>query len=344
MSTYSNLSIELIGTGEQSGTWGTTTNTNLGTAMEEAIVGTVDQAVTTGNTVLSLNTGSNATQTVRHLRLNLTGSAGGSGNLDIPEDAAGGSNTFQKSYIINNASNTAITVRQDTSSGTTALVPAGKSVCVYADGTNVDYAIDYLSGSVVSSDVDINGGAIDGTAIGAATPSTGSFTTLAASSTVSGAGFTARFSSPGPIGDGTPSTGAFTTLSATGNVTLGDATGDSVTFNAATAPTPNTLGLAFTGTGGIKVPEGTTGERPTVQQGMLRYNSDTDEFEGYADSSWGAIGGGASAGGAVYENAQSIGENYTMTTNYNGHSVGPITIDSGYAVTIPAGSHWLISA
>jgi hypothetical protein len=45
-STYSNLGIELIGTGDQSGTWGTTTNTNLGTALEEAIVGTVNQAVT----------------------------------------------------------------------------------------------------------------------------------------------------------------------------------------------------------------------------------------------------------------------------------------------------------
>ena len=38
-STYSNLKIELIGTGEQTGTWGATTNTNLGTALEEAIVG-----------------------------------------------------------------------------------------------------------------------------------------------------------------------------------------------------------------------------------------------------------------------------------------------------------------
>lgn len=41
-STYSNLKIELIGTGEQSGTWGTTTNTNLGTALEEAITGSAD--------------------------------------------------------------------------------------------------------------------------------------------------------------------------------------------------------------------------------------------------------------------------------------------------------------
>ena len=79
MSTYSNLSVELIGTGEQSGTWGTTTNINLGTAMEEAIVGTVDQAVGTGDTTLPWATASNATQVARHLRLNLTGSAGGSG-------------------------------------------------------------------------------------------------------------------------------------------------------------------------------------------------------------------------------------------------------------------------
>tara|TARA_R110001632_G_scaffold50371_6_gene125678 strand:- start:886 stop:1329 length:444 start_codon:yes stop_codon:yes gene_type:complete len=147
MSTYSNLAVELIGTGEQSGTWGTTTNVNLGTALEEAIVGTTTIAVTASDLTLSLAVSDNGTQPVRHLRLNLTGSSGGASNLIIPTTAAGGANTFQKNYIINNASNTAITVK--TASGTGALVPAGKSACVYADGTNVDYAIDYLSGSVL---------------------------------------------------------------------------------------------------------------------------------------------------------------------------------------------------
>ena len=42
-STYSDLKFELIGTGEQSGTWGTTTNTNLGTAIQEAITGSADE-------------------------------------------------------------------------------------------------------------------------------------------------------------------------------------------------------------------------------------------------------------------------------------------------------------
>ena len=52
--------------------------------------------------------------------------------------------------------------------------------------------------------------------------------------------------------------------------------------------------------------------------------------------------GGASAGGAVYENTQSITSNYTMTTGKNGESVGPITVASGVVVTIPTGSRWVI--
>jgi hypothetical protein len=339
MSTYSNLSVELIGTGEQSGTWGTTTNTNLGTAMEEAIVGTVDQAVGTGDTTLSWSVSSNATQVARHLRLNLTGSAGGSGNLVIPTTAAGGANTFKKQFLIKNSSTTAITVK--TASGTGVLVPAGKSSFVYADGVNVVASIDYISGTIVSSDVDINGGTIDGTTIGAATPSTGAFTTLAASSTVSGAGFTARFATPGPIGNTSASTGNFTTLGATGNVTLGDAAGDEVTHNAGTVNVPNNL--IYSGTGSLTMPNGTTAQRPgSAAAGMIRYNTTEDEFEGYADGAWGSIGGGASAGGAIYENVDNISENYTITAGSNGMSVGPMTIDSGFTVTIPAGQRWVI--
>lgn len=55
---------------------------------------------------------------------------------------------------------------------------------------------------------------------GHGTPQGGTFTTLSASSTVSGAGFTARFASPGPVGSTAASTGAFTTLSATTQLLL----------------------------------------------------------------------------------------------------------------------------
>jgi hypothetical protein len=74
---------------------------------------------------------------------------------------------------------------------------------------------------------------------------------------------------------------------------------------------------------------------------MIRFNSTDAQFEGYGGTQWSSIGG-ASAGGAVYENKQIIASNYTMTTDYNGESVGPITIDSGVTVTIPSGSRWVI--
>ena len=149
MSTYSNLKIELIGTGEQDGTWGDTTNLNLGTALEEAIVGTVDQAVTASDLTLSL-TDTNATQVARHLRLNLTGSSGGSSNLVVPTLANG------KNYYIKNSSTTAITVK--TATGTGILVPAGKSASLYQDGTNVVEAADYSSAAYTfASDITVNG-------------------------------------------------------------------------------------------------------------------------------------------------------------------------------------------
>lgn len=55
-----------------------------------------------------------------------------------------------------------------------------------------------------------------------------------------------------------------------------------------------------------------------------------------------AAGGGAVAGGAIYENSQTITANYTLTSGKNGLSAGPITISSGITVTIPSGSVWAI--
>ena len=231
MSTYSNLAIELIGTGEQDGTWGTTTNVNLGTALEEAIVGTVDQAVTASNLTLSLSD-SNATQVARHLRLNLTGSAGGASNLIVPTLSGG------KNYYIRNFSTTAITVK--TSGGTGILVPAKdgadvKSMSLYQDGTNVVEAANY------SVSYEIASGVIDAATIGATTPSTGAFTTLSASSTVSGTGFSTYLASPPAIGSSAASTGAFTTLSATS--TFGGAGVD------AKFASPPAIGSSAAGTG-----------------------------------------------------------------------------------------------
>ena len=309
MSTYSDLKIELIGTGEQDGTWGTTTNVNLGTSLEEMITGSADVTFASGTQTLTL-TNTNATQIGRNLRLNLTGTSGGAQDLVLP--------ALAKLYLIYNGTADIITCKN--ASGTTVAVPAGASQYIWNSGSNVTVATNYHTGTFTGA---------------------GAFTTLSASSTVSGAGITARFAAPGPIGT-TPSTGNFTTLGATGNVTIGAGSGQSVTHNAGTVTIPNDL--IYSGTGAITQPVGTTVQRPgSPANGMLRYNSTLTEFEGYAAGAWGSIGGGASAGGAIYENTQTITANYTMTTGTNGHSVGPITINTGITVTIPTGSSWLVS-
>ena len=92
-STYSDLKFELIGTGQQSVTWGTTTNTNLGTAIQEAITGSADVTFASGTVTLTL-TNTNASQTARNLRLNLTGTSGGAQDLIVP--------TIEKFYLVNN--------------------------------------------------------------------------------------------------------------------------------------------------------------------------------------------------------------------------------------------------
>ena len=276
-STYSDLKIELIATGEQSGTWGTTTNTNLGTALTEAITGSADVAFSSADVTLTLTDTNNA-QTARNLRLNLTGTSGGARNLIL-----GSGCQIEKLYLVNNGLADAVTVKNTTGSG--IAVPAGKSTFVFNNGTNVVDALNYFAGEVAATSITASGN-----------------------------------------------------LTVDGNTTLGNASGDTITLNAATATIPNNLN--FNGTGTVRLPNGTTGQRPTPAAGMIRYNTTSGLFEGYT-TQWGGIGG-ASANGAVYENAQSITENYTMTTNFNGESVGPITIASGVTVTIPSGSRYVI--
>ncbi len=152
-STYSELKIELIATGEQTGTWGATTNTNLGTALEEAITGSADVTFASNNVTLTL-TNTNASQAARHLRLNLIGTTGGAArDLVVP--------TIQKLYLINNTCGDAVTVKNST--GTGIVVGAGKTNFVYNDGSNVVDAVKLGTMSEQNDDsVDISGGEITG--------------------------------------------------------------------------------------------------------------------------------------------------------------------------------------
>jgi hypothetical protein len=139
-STFSSLKIELIGTGEQSGTWGATTNVNLGTAIEQAITGSANVVFASADITLTL-VDSNAAQTARALRLNLGGTSGGPRNLIVP--------AITKQYIVNNT--TADTVTIINSTGTGVAVPSGKTMVVFNDGSDVVNVTNYAPSMTIGS-------------------------------------------------------------------------------------------------------------------------------------------------------------------------------------------------
>jgi len=97
------------------------------------------------------------------------------------------------------------------------------------------------------------------------------------------------------------------------------------------------------GTSAIKLPVGTVAQRPTPAAGMLRFNDDTDVFEGYNGTAWGSIGGGSNITAyGLWENASVISANYTIGSGNNATSSGPITINSSITVTVPSGSRWVV--
>jgi hypothetical protein len=194
-STYStNLKIELIGTGEQAGTWGTTTNTNLGTALEQAVVGKAD--VTMSSTTITLTlTNANTAQDARAIYLNLTGSPGGAAVLEVP--------AIQKPYIVKNGSDQQVTIKV---SGLTGVpIPTGKTALVYNNGTDVVTAVDHIPSLTLGAALPIASGGTGITAFG-----TGVATALGQN--VTGSGGIALATSPTLVTPalGTPSSGTLT--------------------------------------------------------------------------------------------------------------------------------------
>ena len=241
-STYSTLKIELIGTGEQTGTWGTTTNDNFSVALGEAITGSADVAFSSSDVTVTL-TDTNGAQTARNLRLNLTGTSGGARNLIL-----GAGCQIEKLYLINNGLADAVTVKN--TSGTGIAVPAGKSMFVYNDGTNV---VEAVTASVTPFAV-----ASGGTGLG----------TLTANNVLLGNGTSAvQFVAPGSNGNVLTSNGSTwaSTTPATGT-----------TFSAGTTGfTPNTATSgAVTLAGTLGVTNGGTGQT-TYTNGQLLIGNTT---------------------------------------------------------------------
>ncbi len=146
MSTYSsNLRIELITTGTQAGTWGTTTNDNLSTVLEAAVAGSVSVTTVAANEALTYlngpSTTASANAAVRAI-LTLDTSTGANFAVYAPP--------VSKLYIIKNASSYTATIYNSTvignttAAGTGVAIPSGKTIAVWSDGTNFVQQVTYL--------------------------------------------------------------------------------------------------------------------------------------------------------------------------------------------------------
>jgi hypothetical protein len=339
-STYSSLKIELIGTGDQSGSWGDTTNYNLEFALSEAITGSaaVDFATAADVTVTLTNT--NLAQVARNLRLDLTESSTGVGyvgNLIL-----GSGCQIEKLYLINNSTTGAKTVKNTTGTGIT--VPAGTSMFVFNNGTNVVDVVSALNALTVGGTLSVTGAATFATdtsfnSTGAikipvgttAQQPTGAVGKIRYNSTLSRyEGFNSGYAGA-TVNTLTYST---TTATATTASNHGLTSGQTIVMSGCTP-------AAYNGTFVVNV-TGLT----TFQYTMLSNPGANATVVGsYTYSTWSVIGGGATGGGGdqvFVQNQTTVTTSYTLTSGYNAESVGPITFNPGVSVIVPTGQRWVI--
>jgi hypothetical protein len=156
-STFSDLGIELMATGENAGTWGTKTNTNL-QIVEKAIAGYVEKSIAGGaqTTTLTITDGdtTESTSVARHAVIKLTGTITGNQIVTVPD-------SIEKVYIVVNGTTGSFTVQFKTASGTGITFGASDkgTRLVFSDGTNIvdaggSVGAHDLNGEVLTLDAD----------------------------------------------------------------------------------------------------------------------------------------------------------------------------------------------
>jgi len=267
MSSYSNLKFEIIDVGGSDGAWGGITNTNIGTAIEQAIVGMATLATGdfAANVATLTLTNTNAAQNARAACLNITATLSAAGTLNVP--------AIQKPYIILNNSVGGFAVTVKVSGLTGVAIPAGKACMVYNNGTDVVEAINYMSSLTLGTDLALTeGGTGASTASGARTnlgattlggnlftitnPSAVTYPQFNADNTVTALTGAQLLSA---IGGGT-GTGSVTQVNGTGNVNGITLSGSVTTTGALTlggtltsAPALQTTNFSITEVGGVLV-------------------------------------------------------------------------------------------
>ncbi len=190
MATYVNdLRLKEIATGDEAGTWGTSTNTNLELIGEALGYGTQDCFASDADATTTVADG--ATDPARAMYFKVTSSA----TLTATRTLTIAPNTMTRVMLIENATTGSQSIAISQGSGGNVTIASGQVKMVYLDGAGagaavVDALADLELGTITVANLtattsDINGGNIDGTVIGAATPAAGSFTTGSFSGNVS---------------------------------------------------------------------------------------------------------------------------------------------------------------
>jgi hypothetical protein len=216
------LRLELIAPGEQAGTWGTTTNTNLGTLIESSVAGFQTVSVIAADQALTIADG--AADQSRSAMLRFTTTTGAAFNVYAPP--------VSKQYVVFNDSAHAVTLFNSTSPGNTTpagagvAIPAGRTIAVWSNGTAFRVQTDFFLGNLT------------GNVTGNVTGNASTATALQTARTIGGVSFdgTANINLPG--------------VNAAGN--------QNTTGNAATATALQTArtigGVSFNGTANINLP------------------------------------------------------------------------------------------
>jgi hypothetical protein len=265
-STYSTLKLELITIGEtgSTGNWGTTTNNNLGDTtstlrgIEQAIGGYSAVTLTTTTTTLAY-TNTTANQDFRSLFLSFSGSPGAASTVIIP------STSIQKLYIIKNgiSGGYSLTVKYSATTGT--VVPNGSTAILYANGTDVVPAQDYIPALTLGSALPVASGGTGITSFGAGiatwlgTPSSANLATAVTDETGSGSlvfGTAPTLSAPVLT---SPSLSA-ETFSTSASVTAGT----NAQGQGALTSDYNVITTAAANPSGVTLPAATTGRRVIV--------------------------------------------------------------------------------
>ena len=148
MSSYStNLALTLIGTGEEAGTWGVTTNTNLGTLLEQAISGYVTQTVSDSGSPTVLTIPNGVSGTARNMYIELTGALTAARTVEVPAN--------KKLYFIYNNTTGGYAVTVKVSGQTGVSVPNGYKFLLVSNGIDIAQAINNFSGGLVTTNYTI---------------------------------------------------------------------------------------------------------------------------------------------------------------------------------------------